>query len=425
MSLGRMAYYSAVIGGWGAFFAWMVCEYLFLSRAGNDAPWWHVVVAAAIVGGAIGAGLNAVAGMSNGGFQQTVKRLGPGFVGGTAGGAIGGLLGNVLFAYVGMPRVVGWIIMGMGIGVVEGVYENSPSKIRNGLIGGGLGGLLGGCLFDVLPAMIHSGSGMSSRATAFVILGLCIGALIGLVQVAMRDAWLTVMDGYRVGRQLILSSPVTILGRGDHLRLPFVGTSNSGLEIEHLAIERSSDGSFFVRDLSSKMGSFVNNIPVQGSVELMDGDTIKLGANLVRFNLRHRKPGDQRSQSPDLPQSPGAPKTKGVLPPPVRKASSNPNEVVGNATTTSAAPPAPVPVAHVPVVSAHEVATPTKPPAAARPVLPPPVLPKPSGLPPAKVPAPATSSVASAPPQAPTTPTLPKPPISKLPPPPPPPIKKK
>ena len=319
MSLARMAYYCAVIGGWSAFLAWMICEISFLRRGGDSA--WQVVCAAAIVGGAIGAGLNAVAGMSNGGIYQTIRRLGPGFVGGGIGGGVGGLLGNALFASLGMPRFIGWVIMGLGIGVVEGLYEKSPSKIRNGLIGGGLGGLAGGVLFDVLPHLMHSGSGMSSRATGFVILGLCIGALIGLVQVALRDAWLTVEDGYRVGRQLILSSPITILGRGDHLPLPFIGAANAELEAEHLSIERRESGAFFLRDLSTRLGSFVNGVPVRGEVDLRDGDTIKIAGNFVRFNLRQRRSsGNQDPTQSQEKKVAGQTRTAPVtLPPATRK----------------------------------------------------------------------------------------------------------
>jgi len=352
MSLARMAYYCAVIGGWSAFFAWMICEIAFLNR-GGDAT-WQVVCAAAIVGGAIGAGLNAVAGMSNGGIFQTIQRLGPGLIGGGIGGAIGGLVGNFLFAYLGMPRVIGWVIMGLGIGVVEGLYERSPSKIRNGLIGGGLGGLAGGLLFDLLPSLMHAGSGMSSRATGFVILGLCIGALIGLVQVALRDAWLTVVDGYRVGRQLILSSPVTVLGRGDHLPLPFVGAANAELEVKHLSIERRPSGVFFLRDLSTRLGSFVNGAPVRGEVDLRDGDTIRLAGNFVRFNLRRRRSG--AAQDPAQTPSP----TRVPLPPPATR-----KTVPTLATTDSESSSPPVPQNPVPL--------PLPPPAKAGATLPKPV----------------------------------------------------
>ena len=403
MSLARMAYYCAVIGGWGAFFGWLICEIAFLGRGGNGT--WQVVCAAGIVGAAIGAGLNAVAGMSNGGVLQTVKRLGPGLIGGGIGGAVGGLLGNVLFV-LGMPRVIGWVIMGLGIGVVEGLYERSPSKIRNGLIGGGLGGLAGGLLFDLLPNLIQTSSGMSSRATGFVILGLCIGALIGLVQVALRDAWLTVVDGYRVGRQLILSSPVTILGRGDHLPLPFIGAANADLELQHLAIERRPTGGFFLRDLSSRLGSSVNGVPVTGEVELRDGDTIKLAGNFVRFNLRQRLAGASQDVAPTPVKTstvPLPPAVKKTLPPPAIATKSSPPPVATPAVPTVAPPVTSEPVSKVtlpPPKGLPPVATPTKPATPAtpsatetlpktatlplpKPVLPPPATPKPPVSPPA------------------------------------------
>ena len=415
MSLARMAYYCAVIGGWSAFFAWMICEIAFLGRGGSAT--WQVVGAASIVGAAIGAGLNAVAGMSNGGIFQTIKRLGPGLVGGGIGGAVGGLLGNFLFASLGMPRVIGWVIMGLGIGVVEGLYEKSPSKIRNGLIGGGLGGLAGGLLFDILPRLIHTGSGMSSRATGFVILGLCIGALIGLVQVALRDAWLTVVDGYRVGRQLILSAPVTILGRGDHLPLPFIGAANAELDVRHLAIERRPSGGFFARDLSTRLGSTVNGIPIQGEVDLRDGDTIKLAGNYVRFNLRQRLAGANQApvQSPTTPRSavplpPPAPKK--ILPPPaaiatVTKPGSPP--VVSSSSTgsspASASPGASSPAASEPgvePVARGSVALPPLPPPRA--TLP---LPKPASPPPIAAPPPPAAPASAAKPSLPKLPPLP------------------
>jgi len=84
--------------------------------------------------------------------------------------------------------------MGAGIGATEGLYERSPRKTRNGLLGGSIGGLLGGMLFD---RIVQSGAQMSGRATALVGPGISIGVLIGLAHVVLKEAWLTVLDGYR------------------------------------------------------------------------------------------------------------------------------------------------------------------------------------------------------------------------------------
>jgi hypothetical protein len=232
-------------------------------------------------------------------------------VGGGLGGIAGGLIGNVLYEH-GLPRAIGWLIMGLGIGVVEGVYEKSGRKLRNGLLGGGLGGFCGGVLFDPIVNWTATASGMSSRATAFVVLGMCIGGAVSLAQVVLKDAWLTVVDGYRTGRQLSLTQPITVLGRSDQLALPFLGPMNKDVDAEHLRIIHGPDGKYLLEDNHSKLGTRLNSQPVRGPAPLKDGDVIRLGANLVRFNERRRKPGRAEqagtsrwaqypSQTPPLP----------------------------------------------------------------------------------------------------------------------------
>ena len=240
-----------------------------------------------MVGAAIGGGLNLVAGMANAQWLQQVKRLAPGLLIGGAGGAIGSLIGNVLYQH-GLPRTIGWCVMGLSIGAVDGLTERSLKKLRNGLIGGALGGLVGGFLFDPIEDWAASQTGLASRAVAFVLLGVCIGALIGLVQVVLKEAWLTVLDGYRPGRQLILTKDVTILGRAEHIALPFFGTSARDLEREHARIVRRPNGEFAIEDMQTKSGTRVNGEPIQGPRLLRDGDTIRVGGNIVRFSQRGR-----------------------------------------------------------------------------------------------------------------------------------------
>src|SRR5262245_4688171 len=117
MSLNRFIYYSAIVGGWAAFLAWLVCEFVLL-RGERAVSRLHVVLVAALVGATIGAGLNLVAGFTNAHWKQLLARLVPGMLCGLVGGAIGGFLGDLLFS-IDVPRAVGWAIMGMGIGVAE------------------------------------------------------------------------------------------------------------------------------------------------------------------------------------------------------------------------------------------------------------------------------------------------------------------
>ena len=310
MSLNRFVYYSAVAGGWAAFLAWLVAASLFGGTLAGGSG--RVALVGTLVGAFIGAALNLVAGMANAQWKRHLRRAVPGLVVGGIGGAVGGLVGNLVYVGLGLPRALGWMVMGLGIGSADGLCDASPRKLRNGLAGGALGGFVGGLLFDAMLRVALSASGTTACATAFVILGAAIGATIGLAQVVLKEAWLTVVDGFRPGRQLILAQTVTVLGRGDHLPLPLLGYPGRDLEAEHLTITRRPDGRHVIQDNGSRIGTRVNGRLIEGPVILADGDLIKLGTNIVRFNQRRR--GDREGPVPQTDRSHGT--GGGIAPPP-------------------------------------------------------------------------------------------------------------
>lgn len=293
MSLRRFVYYSAALAGWAALGAWLIVErpLAYLGSLGNTVwaiDFWAILAAAlatGVLGAAVGAAVNWVAGAANTAWRRQLARLLAGLLGGAAGGLLGGLLGATLHTYLGLPRVVGWTVMGTAIGGAEGLHRRSARRVRNGLAGGALGGLLGGLLFDLIA---RPGADMASRALGFTVVGVSVGALIGLAHVVMKRAWLTVEDGFRPGRQWILDQPVTILGRGDHLPMPLLGYTSRDLEAEHVRIVRRPDGVFQAEDLGSRIGTLVNGQKITAAVPLADGDRIRLGGNIIRFNERDR-----------------------------------------------------------------------------------------------------------------------------------------
>jgi len=358
MAFSRFIYFCAVIGGWCAFVGWLISELVPLPASKRNTT-LHVVVVAALVGMSIGVGLNTLSGTARGRWR---KRLLPGLVGGLIAGAIGGLMGDVLYSSLKMPRWIGWTIMGLCIGSIEGVYERSRRKLRNGLIGGGLGGLIGGLLFDPMSSAVASGAGYASRATAFVILGVAIGCLIGLVQVVLREAWLTVLDGYRPGRQTILSQTESILGRGEWVTLPFMGSFGTDLEMEHLRIVRHADGRYYAEDKNVKEPTMVNQDRIQGRCFLNDGDVIRIGNNKVRFNEKVKHEVEELPEDNPRPAVP-SPVAATVLPLPSAAApqpTSPPKPVAQPALIARPpAPPKAVPIAR------PATPTPTAPPAMA------------------------------------------------------------
>jgi hypothetical protein len=328
--------------------------------------------------------LNMLAGAANGQWKQQLPRALLGAGGGFVGGALGGLFGALIYQLypASITRALGWTVMGLAIGAVEGIYDRSTKKIRNGVIGGSVGGFLGGLLFDPVHAWI--GSDMSSRATAFVILGVFIGLFIGLAQVILKEAWLTVLSGFRPGRQLILTGSETWLGTSEKAQLPFIAFGAKGVEPIHLRILRRDDGAFIMQDNNSRTGTQVNGVRVQTPVLLQNGDMIQLGPNVVRFSESFKR--SDREAAPVTATSAAA-----------RPAAQPSQAIVAGAPMPPAPPAAP---------AAGHVRPAVRPPLSGIPVG------RPAGPPPARQAPPSASSRAS------PTPVRPGPPPPVVPPPP-------
>jgi hypothetical protein len=290
--MGRLVYWGGILGGWSAFAGWLVAELTI--------GWWVrqsallAVLMVVLVAGAVGAAVTQTEGLITGQWRALRGRLWLGLVGGLAGGLVGGLLGSGLYWLLGqrfvvlgfLGRVLGWTLIGVAIGAGEGLLRGQWRQVRNGLIGGSIGGFLGGLFFDPVGYVI--GSPVSSRAFAFVLLGLFVGLSLGLVQVLLKEAWLTVEEGFRPGRQLILTQEVTTLGTSEGAGLIFIAYGARGVEPVHARIRREEGGTFVLEDNRSRTGTLLNGSPAAGGTPLRDGDLIQLGVNKVRFNERYR-----------------------------------------------------------------------------------------------------------------------------------------
>lgn len=342
MSLRRLIYYSMVIGGWAAFLGWAIAEITNWIAEFEQAGYLQLMLFSVLVGGAIGAGLIVVAGLTNPQWKRLAPRVLLGLVCGGASGLVGGLVGNTLFVSVsGLMRVVGipegladvigavflvfgWTLLGLSVGAVDGLLDRAWRRAKIGFWGGAIGGALGGILFVLITSLVATE--MSSRATGFVVLGMCIGFAVGLMQNVRKEAWVRVLSGYRPGREIILDRPVEVFGRGELLRLPFRGAENSALNQEHFSIVRQEGGGFAVEfegntvpvQVGSDKGSFED---VSGLRVLRDGDIIKFGENSIRFYERQqaaagRSADDAPKPSKSSTDSAPAPRPKAPPPPP-------------------------------------------------------------------------------------------------------------
>jgi hypothetical protein len=306
MSFRLFIYYCALCGGGGAFLGWIL---------GRPIHFNNVILTQGLKGMFLGLGIALALALVDAVWVFSLRRLlsiGPrvatAVLVGTMGGLLGGLVGQALYGWKewAIFLVFGWTITGFLIGVSLGVFDllsclmwgQDPSaalrKILKGVVGGTLGGIVGGILSLLLLAgwmrLLGGNPDIESRlwspsSWGFVALGSCIGLLIGLAQVILKEAWLKVESGFRKGREVILSKPEITIGRAESCDIGLFGDPQ--IEKLHARIRRDGDRYLLIDEGA---GTYVNDDLVRGSTPLHAGDAIRLGKCLLRFGERRKQP---------------------------------------------------------------------------------------------------------------------------------------
>jgi hypothetical protein len=305
MSFRLFIYLCALCGGGGAFLGWalgrMAAPPTGTLAQGIKGLFLGLVVALAL--GLVDALASVSARRSGAVFPRVLTAVAVG----TLGGLLGGLLGQMFFevAELGLFFILGWTLTGFLIGVSLGVYDllggvlqgedprGALRKLRNGAIGGTTGGLLGGTLALGLHSiweLIFTGKSperlWSPTAWGFVALGICIGLLIGLAQIILKEAWVKVEKGFRPGREMMLTRPETSIGRAEKCDIGLFGDPE--IERFHARIRREGNG-FVIEDAGTPSGTYVNGELVTAPRLLYSGDRIRLGHAVLRFGERSKK----------------------------------------------------------------------------------------------------------------------------------------
>jgi Inner membrane component of T3SS, cytoplasmic domain len=328
MSFRVFIYYCAVCGGWAALVGWLLGQLL---APGKDASAWFLwppeaahpkewlafireMIQATVLGGLVGLGVGVADGLAGVSSAKQYPDVG---LRGLVVGAIGclaGLFGGGFFGWVVsrldsdvlqvLVTVIGWTVTGLLIGASIGLYELASRMVRgggaaggvrklvNGVLGGALGGFLGSILFLVFGKVLSlvlrrpSTELFSTSAWGFVALGLCIGLLIGLAQVILKEAWIKVESGFRPGRELILSKDEVVIGRGEGCDIGLFG--DPSIERVHARITKKGNR-YVVADAGTPAGTFVNDREVTQPVPLGSGDAIRVGKSVLRFGERAKR----------------------------------------------------------------------------------------------------------------------------------------
>lgn len=303
MSFRQFIYLCCLCGGWAALAGWALSRLVPTHDAVGSAG-----LKALCVGTLVALALGLVDGLWNFSVHrwgQIVPRVACSVLVGAVGAVVGGVAGQVLYETWRGLFVVAWALTGLLIGASLGAFDflwgyvhrenvrGASRKVVRGLLGGTAGGLLGGLIsleLRDLWAGVFPGRPLeqlwSPSATGFVALGLCIGVMIGLAQVLLREAWLRVELGFRPGRELILAKPVITLGRAEACDIGLFG--DNSVERVHARILLQGDR-YVLADAGSASGTFVNERPVTEPVPLRSGDAIRMGHHVLRFGERQKR----------------------------------------------------------------------------------------------------------------------------------------
>ncbi|HXG09105.1 MAG TPA: FHA domain-containing protein [Gemmataceae bacterium] len=329
MALLVRIYFNAVFGALGGLLGWMLLGVFGQPMYEETLPKviLHSFIVGVIIGGSIGYFVVSVEAIRDLSLVRFCRLASYGVLIAALGGGLGNIVGELihyqLVGWIGgdpvgwklllraLARGLGWMLLGLSIGVSEGMAARSLGRLSYGSVGGIIGGFVGGTLYGFFlslalpaeaadPAAVPSLAGYLWGALGLIILGACIGSLSALVQGVMQPASLKVLRGWQEGREYPLEKANNVLGRDEHADIALF--RDMKIEKRHAIIQREENRFILVNNQAPPEYTRVNDLPVPYTIDLKDGDRIQLGDVVLRFQLRAAQ---VRAPSPP-PLSPAA-----------------------------------------------------------------------------------------------------------------------
>ncbi len=313
MSFRLFVYYCALGGAWAGFVGWVLGRVIAPSVPPGNTDFFPIVLRTSVIslflGFAVAFGLSFL----DAAFNLTLRRIGSIFLRvfiavlvGVFGGLFGGFIGGAAYKWLQWEPVflLSWAIVGFLVGmsisfcqllisvVTQKDFSGSLKKFIKCVAGGTIGGIIGGVIALVLKLAVGKITDRDPEmlwtpiALGFIAIGACIGLLVGLAQVMLMEAWVKVEAGFRPGREMMLAKDKTSIGRAEGSDIALFG--DSAVEKAHANIVLDA-GRYYLEDLQTPGGSYVNEQKVEGRMPLKKGDLIRIGKSVLRFNERAKR----------------------------------------------------------------------------------------------------------------------------------------
>lgn len=261
-----------------------------------------------LVGGLIGLALGAADGVVCRQLRRAALGGGIGLLVGLLGGFLSGVIANIVyapltalamrssdtlsptlgplaFALQMSGRGLAWAIAGAAMGLGQGIALRSKRLFLYGLLGGIVGGLLGGLLFDPIDMVVlgrDKPSGHWSRAIGLLVVGGSVGALIGVVELLARDAWLLMTAGPLAGKEFLLFKDTMKVGASPRSDIYLF---NDPAVAAHHATLRGVGDECEIECVDRGFPVLVNDRPVR-TARLRHGDRVIIGRTAFTFQKR-------------------------------------------------------------------------------------------------------------------------------------------
>ncbi|HUI73173.1 MAG TPA: FHA domain-containing protein [Spirochaetia bacterium] len=184
---------------------------------------------------------------------------------------------NMQWVVLPVSRAIGWAVLGVFVGAGEGVRALSPKKIAVGVLGGVLGGIVGGFALEYSRLLLPGFAFF--RLVGFVILGLAIGLFYGLIEQGMSFGVLRILAGELKGKEFLLSERRVRIGRSprNEIALP------SYDDLADLQADiRVKKGEPVITNLDDRVAMLINEEKTQER-RLKLGDVIKIGSARIFY----------------------------------------------------------------------------------------------------------------------------------------------
>lgn len=215
---------------------------------------------------------------------------------GILGGAIGAIISQRVLFIIGdnlftsytlregmalpISRAVSFGILGIFIGIIEGIRARSSKKVLVGFIGGLTGGLIGGLAIEILN--IISPDQTLSRLLGLTIFTVLIGLFYGLIERSMASGVLQVLNGDLKRREYLINQKKLVVG--SDTRCDITLENYNLLDNKHAVITEER-GEVVIRSSSPETKLLVNDKEVDKQI-LKYEDVIKLGD--VKMFYKHK-----------------------------------------------------------------------------------------------------------------------------------------